>query len=117
MRLGVTDRRSEARDPGPHAVAVRADPLRALVAQGEAVFDRLVEHLDAVWVEGVGPGDRHRSLVGAEPDAHDGMMPTAVVPGCRFRAEVVDIPVVDRRQPPTPQGAQCFLKTPTRTLD
>jgi hypothetical protein len=66
--------------------------------------DRLVEHVNAVRIERVGPGDRHRSEVGADLDADDGVMPVAVVPRRRLRIDVVDFPVVDRRQTPSRQG-------------
>lgn len=39
------------------------------------VFDPAVEDFDPVAVKGAGPGDRRWSRVGAEPDAHDCVVP------------------------------------------
>jgi len=115
--LGAPDRRSQTRGPGTHTRTVRTDPLRALVVRGGAISDRFVEHLDAVRIERVGPGHRHRPPIGAELDAHDSVMPIVEVPQGRLRAEVVDVPVIHPHQTPTPQATQRALETASRTID
>lgn len=122
-RLGPISIRSQCKavpqigDPSSGAqapVAPACEPTRCggAFVQREVVFDRLVEDLDPVWIEHAGPGHRHGPDIGAALNAHDGVMPVAVVPSRGLRAEVVDAPVVDRRETPAAKVMQRVLEPP-----
>ncbi|WP_295698126.1 P-loop NTPase fold protein [Lapillicoccus sp.] len=74
--------------------------LPVLSQQDAEAYVAFGEDLDAVRVKGAGPGHRHGTAIGGELHPHHRVRPLTVVPAGRLATEVIDIPVVDRRDLP-----------------
>ena len=98
----------------PPRSAVGAIPLRASFIQDEVTLDRIIEDLDAVRIEGVGPGHRYGTRVGRELNSHDGVMSLAEVPARWLGPGVVDVPVVRGLDPTTDEPLDFGLEPRTR---